>query len=196
MAGGLKPFLDRGSTISQSISFSQHKSTMLYRVELVEDRIKLISKGNRLLGLGFVHNKYGYKFGNFRGNFDESIDGPGLGCADIAWGNIIYQTGWLGFGCFSLFIIAISYYLFVILRKRITILDKNKIDKIFLIEFAAVLELLTMIFLTLIGDAFTGGTTQNQALIFTIAGFAYILQKRKEHQKNENINSNTVIQSR
>jgi len=195
-SGYLKPFLDRALTIRQAASLSQQKSTMLYRVELVEDRIKLIAKENPLLGLGFVHNKYGYKFGTYRGNFDKNIGGPGLGCADIAWGNIIYQTGWLGVGCFSLFIITMIYYIFVTLRRKLSILDKTKIDKVFLIEFASVLELLRMIFQTLNSDAFTGGGTHNQAIIFAIACFAYMLQKQKEYEKNENINSNTILQSR
>ena len=196
LSGNLTPFLDRASTIDQSISGSHDKSTMWYRIGLVEDRIKLIAKENPVFGLGFVHNKYGYKFGKFRGNFDKNIGGPGLGCADIAWGNIIYQTGWLGVGCFLMFIIALIYYIFGSLRKRISITDKTETDKILLIEIAAVLELLRMIFLTLNGDSFTGGSVQNQALIFSIAVFAYILQKQKGHEKNKNINYNPILQSR
>ncbi len=195
IAGYLTPFIERASTIRHATSLSQEEGTMWYRIRLVEDRIKLITKENPIFGLGFVHNKHGYKFGTYIGNFDENIGGPGLGCSDIAWGNIIYQTGWLGFGCFVLFIISINLYFFKILKKQISMYDMPLIDDLFLIELASILELLWMIIHTLTSDAFTG-STQNPALIFAIASFSHILRKQREHKENENIDSNTIFHSR
>ncbi|MCG8570239.1 MAG: O-antigen ligase family protein, partial [Spirochaetes bacterium] len=181
LSGYLAPFIDRAASIARSASITHQEDTMWYRAELVRDRIRLISKENPYLGLGFVHNKHGSYFGTFRGNYDESIGGPGLDSADIAWGNIIYQTGWIGFGCFSFFIISVVYYIFVVFRKRLSTHHANIITNLQLIELAALLELLRLIIQTLNSAAFTGDT-QNTALIFSIASFAYILQKTKREK--------------
>ena len=172
MSGYLKPFTSRASTITESVSHKHRGSTFWYRIGLIEDRIRLINKENPLMGLGFVHNKYGYKFGSFRGNYDKDIAGPGLGCADTAWGNIIYQTGWIGFGCFVFFIVSILYYLFINFKKGSFTSD---INKIFMLEIASVIELLRMIFHTMNSSIYTS-STQNAALIFAIGSYAYMLQ--------------------
>ena len=185
VAGFLQPFISRASTIGQATFQSERVGTLWYRIGLVDDRIRLINEENPFLGLGFVHNKYGYRFGAFRGNYDEETGGSALGCADIAWGNILYQTGWIGFSSFVLFIIFFMYYVFISLRKRIS---TSAVNTILLIELAAVAELLRMIIQTMNGNVFTGNT-QNPALIFAIAGFAHILQKGIEQKNSENINS-------
>ncbi|MCP5063412.1 MAG: hypothetical protein GY936_13250 [Ignavibacteriae bacterium] len=178
-AGVLKPFLSRASTISQDTLSSTKEGSFWYRIGLVEDRIRLIKDENPLLGLGFVHNKYGSRFGKYRGNYDESIKGPALGCADIAWGNIIFQTGWLGFSSFALFVISLIYYAVIKLRKKISTIV---ITEIFLIEFAAVVELLRMTIQAFNSSTITSNT-QNPSLMFAIAGFAYILQQKSVHKK-------------
>jgi hypothetical protein len=192
--GYLRPFIDRASTIRNASSISEQNDTLSYRISLVEDRINLISRKDPFFGLGFVHNRYGYKFGTFIGNFDESINGSGLDSGDIAWANIIYQTGWVGYAFFSFFIVSLVYYITVTFRKKF-FSQKSNIDNLILLELSAILELLCMVFLTVNGDSFTG-STQNTALIFSISCFSNYLQTNSlNYNNNENFHNNTIIQS-
>ena len=171
MSGYLKPFTSRASTITESISHKHRGSTFWYRIGLIEDRIRLINKENPLMGLGFVHNKYGYKFGNY-GDPEKVIHASPLGSADIAWVSILYQTGWIGFGIFGLYIISIIKHMFVNFKMRGV---SMYFDKIFLFEIASVIELLRMIFHTMNSSIYTS-STQNVALIFAIGSYSYMLQ--------------------
>lgn len=174
LVGYLTPFFVRAASIAQtSISGAKGDDTFAYRIDLLKDRIKLIRNKNAFIGLGFVHNKYGYRFGSFRGNYDEDIGRSGLGCADIAWGNIVYRTGWLGVGAFICFIISIIIFIF----KDVNY--KDKLDTTALLEISALLVVLGNIVQMMIGDSFTGGDTQNNALMLAIAIFLYALRSQE-----------------
>lgn len=178
LTGYLNPFLNRVSTISKVTTLNSREDTFRYRLELLRDRINLINHENPFLGLGFIHNKYGYKFGVFNGNYDEDIDGPSLSCADIAWGNIVYRTGWIGFGSFIIFIIITLCYTFIRVNPRINV------DSLFLFELATLLELIRNIILTLNSEIYTGRSTQNIALLFAVGIFSYSIKYKVISLKN------------
>jgi len=177
LVGYLTPFFVRAASITQtSISGAKGDDTFAYRIDLLKDRIKLIRNKNAFIGIGFVHNKYGYRFGSFRGNYDEDIGRSALGCADIAWGNIVYRTGWLGVGTFMCFIISIICFIFSGEGYG------DKLDSMALLELAALLVLLGNIVQMMISDSFTGGDTQNNALMFAVALFLYTLRSQKKEK--------------
>lgn len=168
----LNPFFMRFSTIELA-TVNKKQSTLWYRVNLIKDRIKITNRENVYLGLGFVHNKYGHLFGKFIGNYDEDSRGPSLECADIAFGNIIYRTGWIGIFIFTLF--AVFTFIYLVSRFRLF----GSLNQTEILEIAAILEIIRNIIQMVYSDAFTGNTIHNQALLFGISIILYNINNSK-----------------
>jgi hypothetical protein len=163
------PYYERMLSVTSDIQAINKNSTSKYRKRLVEDRINIIKKHNPVLGIGFVHPKYAfYDYGPFTGNHLPG-ELPTLWCADIAWANIIYQTGILGVAAFVLYIIAISLF---IVRQ----IPKYKGELLFL-QLASCFELLRNIVSMFNGAAYTY-QTQNIALLIGISAYLHIVHSR------------------
>lgn len=162
------PYYERLLSVSSDIQ-AGNDGTSGYRRRLVEERINIIKKHNPLLGIGFVHPKYAYyDYGPFTGNHMPG-ELPTIWCADIAWANIIYQTGILGVATFVLFIITLL--LFVVRQ-----IPRYKGELLFL-QLASCFELLRNILSMFNGATYTY-QTQNIALFIGISAYLHIVHSR------------------
>ena len=165
----MQPFVERMLSVSTDLLNSGHNSTSNYRRELIEDRIRIIKRNNPWIGIGFVHERYAYNdYGPFIGN-QAPGELPTIGCADIAWGNIIYQTGIIGVVSFLLYIVALLAFI-------VKQLSRYQMDLLFL-QMASCFELLRNIFLMFIGSSYTY-QTHNIALFLGVSAYLHIVHSR------------------
>jgi hypothetical protein len=106
----LRPVIERAASIKTAIFTEIDRDTFGYRLKLLESRYEMTMDKNPLLGIGFVHNKYGRDFGKFPGNYNEATGSPSLWSADIAWANIIYQTGLIGLASCVILVFLLVWY--------------------------------------------------------------------------------------
>jgi hypothetical protein len=164
-----QPFIERFISTTADIQGTERESTSNYRLQLVEDRYKIIQKHGLLWGVGFVHPKYAFfRYGPFKGNYSENRI-PTIWCADIAWGNIIYQTGIVGIGTFLLYVVALLFFI----AKQLSRYQ----GQLFILQLACCLELLRSILGMFNGPIYTY-QTQNVALILGISAYLHILHCR------------------
>jgi hypothetical protein len=167
----LQPFIERLASTVADIQIADRNSTSGYRVQLVEDRYKIIQKHGIILGIGFVHPKYAYyRYGPFTGNHLPG-ELPDIWCADIAWGNIIYQTGILGTTIFILYIAALLYFI----AKQLSTYS----NELFYLQLASCFELLRHNILTFIGSNYTSDT-HDMALFLAISSYLHIIHNRNK----------------
>lgn len=163
------PYLERMFSTTSDLLATDNQSTSAYRIQIVEDRVNMIKGKNALLGIGFVHPKDAYyDYGPFTGN---RLPGelPAIWSADIAWANIIYQTGILGFVTFVFFVIKLGLFV----AKQI---PRYQGDLLFL-QLASCFELLRNIILMFNSASYTY-QTQNMALFLGISAYLHIVHSR------------------
>jgi len=170
------PVIERTASIKTAILTEIDRSTFGYRLKILESRCEMTMDRNPLLGIGFVHNKYGGDFGKFPGNYNEATGSPSLWSADIAWANIIYQTGLIGLASFLLFVFCLLWK-----YPRVIPGQKNFTN---LLELAVYVELARNILNMFISASFTSNT-QNIALLLTFLVYKLYSQQRQGRRTNE-----------
>jgi len=154
-----QPFIERTFSIKDALFTRRDDSTIGFRLSILQNRVEMVMTQNPYIGIGFVHNKYGKDFGRFLGSNYEPIEGPALWSSDIAWANIIYQTGFLGFVSFLLF----ALYL---LKRYPRGMTNGKTDFTILLEYSVYIELIRNILMMFVSAVFTDNT-QNIALLLS-----------------------------